>query len=148
MFVYSGFNNSSGKLPSEKTYYLYGYLKNSEMENEGDIVDTSTFRPDSETVREHKLTGGVSPSANNLVYDDPKNPPSQYEIMLRNGKITPEEAFQYEQKLKSDIKVEQDSAKKKKKQAEIDSIKEKRQKYMDEAIGFTVDNSTADAQSK
>lgn len=98
-----------------------------------DIVDTSTFIPDSENVRTASLSGAGGRKG---VYDDVENLPSDLAVRIRSGKLDRAEiAQELEKATKSALnevdKVEKDNLAKK--AAEINKA---RQEYLDSKTGF------------
>ena len=98
-----------------------------------DIVDTSTFIPDSENVRTASLSGAGGKKG---VYDDVENLPSDLAVRIRSGKLDRAEIFQeIERATKIAIdevdKIEQESLAKK--AAELNKA---RQDYLDSKTGF------------
>lgn len=98
-----------------------------------DIVDTSTFIPDSENVRTASLSGAGGKKG---VYDDVENLPSDLAVRIRSGKLDRAEIFQeIERATRIAVdevdKIEQDNLAKK--AAELNKA---RQDYLDSKTGF------------
>ncbi len=98
-----------------------------------DIVDSSTFIPDSENVRTASLSGAGGKKG---VYDDVANLPSDLAVRIRSGKLDRAEIFQeIERATKIAVdevdKIEQESLVKK--AAELNKA---RQEYLDSKTGF------------
>lgn len=98
-----------------------------------DIVDTSTFIPDSENVRTASLSGAGGKKG---VYDDVENLPSDLAVRIRSGKLDRAEIAQELEKATKNVfdevdKIEKDNLAKK--AAEINKA---RQDYLDSKTGF------------
>ena len=100
-----------------------------------DIVDRSSFRPDSEQVRQFHLSG--SGSINQPVYDKPDSLPTDLEIAIRSGKLDKAEISQLEQAKAAEVEQSITKAKKDKAVKEAEDISKARQEYLDKATGFT-----------
>ena len=102
--------------------------------NYDDVVDRSTFRPDSESVRQSVLSG--SGFGLKGVYDDPSELPSDLEVSIRSGKLDKAEVSQIIIKKTRNAK---DSVNKEREAAliaEKERIVEARQEFLDKATGF------------
>lgn len=100
-----------------------------------DIVDRSSFRPDSEQVRQFHLSG--SGSVGQPVYDDFDNLPTDLEVAIRSGKLDKAEISQLQQIKADEIDKSVTKAKKIKAIKEAEDISKARQDYLDKATGFT-----------
>lgn len=100
-----------------------------------DIVDRSSFRPDSEQVRQFHLSG--SGSISQPVYDNPDKLPTDLEIAIRSGKLDKAEISQLEQVKAAEVEQSITKAKKDKAVKEAEDISKARQEYLDKATGFT-----------
>lgn len=98
-----------------------------------DPVDRSQFRPDSEQVRQFRLSGAGS--SGTPLYDG-ENLPTDLEVNIRSGKLDKAEISQLqlvqEAKMKetSDKKLASDEKKK------ADAINKARQDFLDKSTGF------------
>ena len=114
-------------------FYLEDFLEFSEPIVYDDIVDTSTFIPDSENIRTASLS---SVGGKKGVYDDVENLPSDLAVRIRSGKLDRAEIFQEIERAKKIAidevdKIEQESLSKK--AAELNKA---RQDYLDSKTGF------------
>jgi len=100
-----------------------------------DIVDRSSFRPDSEQVRQFHLSG--SGSVGQPVYDDSDNLPTDLEVAIRSGKLDKAEISQLQQIKADEIDKSVTKAKKIKAIKEAEDVSKARQDYLDKATGFT-----------
>lgn len=86
-----------------------------------DVVDRSSFRPNSENVRQSVLSG--SGFIEKGVFDDMQNPPSDIQVLIRSGKLDKAEIDDYirseSERLNDEIDKENKSAELKK---ELDKI--------------------------
>lgn len=118
---------------SSDCFYLDGFEVEPKLIEYDDILDTSTFIPDSENVRTASLSGAGGKKG---VYDDVENLPSDLAVRIRSGKLDRAEIFQeIERATKIAIdevdKIEQESLAKK--AAELNKA---RQDYLDSKTGF------------
>lgn len=102
--------------------------------NYDDVVDRSTFRPDSESVRQSVLSGSGFGAQG--VYDDPDIPPSDLEVSIRSGKLDKAEVGQILAKKTEAAKKTIDENRKKAIADEKERIVEARQEFLDKATGF------------
>lgn len=99
-----------------------------------DVVDRSTFRPDSESVRQSVLSG--SGFGLKGVYDDSDVPPSDLEVSIRSGKLDKAEVGQILANKTKEAKETIDRNRKKAIADAKEAIVEARQEYLDKATGF------------
>lgn len=100
-----------------------------------DIVDRTKYIADKETVRNFSLSGQGAENGQ-LVYDDENNPPSDFEVRLRQGQIDKGEVFQRQISLQEEIKETDSETKKSKAKAKQQKIEEARQAHLDSITGF------------
>lgn len=98
-----------------------------------DVVDRSTFRPDSEQVRMFHMTG--QGSTGQPVYDA-KQLPTDLEVQIRQGKFDKAEISQMKLAKEKKLNESIEQGKKAKAQKEKESIEQARQEYLDKATGF------------
>lgn len=109
------------------------------------IVDRSKFISDNETVRNALLSPSSAGSNGVPVYDDDSNPPSDFEVRLRSGKVDKGEVFQRQLSLQDEIKDSDTKAKAKKAKAKQDKIEAARQAHLDAQTGFVPPAESSDA---
>lgn len=76
-----------------------------------DVVDRSTFRPNSEAIRQSVISGSGFTSRG--IFDDPNNPPSDVAVLVRSGKLDRAEVDDYLRMEESRVAKEADEAIKK-----------------------------------
>lgn len=100
-----------------------------------DVVDRSSFRPNSENVRQSVLSG--SGFVEKGVFDDMQNPPSDIQVLIRSGKLDKAEIDDYirseSERLNDEIDKENKSAELKK---ELDKITSSVQDNAEQNIGI------------
>lgn len=100
-----------------------------------DVVDRSSFRPNSENVRQSVLSG--SGFVEKGVFDDMQNPPSDIQVLIRSGKLDKAEIDDYvrseSERLNDEIDKENKSAELKK---ELDKITSSVQDNTEQNIGI------------
>lgn len=100
-----------------------------------DVVDRSSFRPNSENVRQSVLSG--SGFIEKGVFDDMQNPPSDIQVLIRSGKLDKAEIDDYirseSERLNDEIDKENKSAELKK---ELDKITSSVQDNAEQNIGI------------
>lgn len=100
-----------------------------------DVVDRSSFRPNSENVRQSVLSG--SGFVEKGVFDDMQNPPSDVQVLIRSGKLDKAEIDDYvrseSERLNDEIDKENKSAELKK---ELDKITSSVQDNTEQNIGI------------
>lgn len=99
-----------------------------------DVVDRSTFKPDSEQTRIKSLTGAGSTVEG--VYDDKENRPTNLEIAIRSGKLDKAEISQIKLKKTDEFKESVEKDKKDKIKADAEKIEKARREHLDNMIGF------------
>ncbi len=114
-------------------FYLEDFKFEPKLIEYDDIVDTSTFIPDSENVRTASLSGAGGKKG---VYDDVENLPSDLAVRIRSGKLDRAEIAQELEKATKNAldevdKIEQENLAKK--AAELNKA---RQDYLDSKTGF------------
>lgn len=100
-----------------------------------DIVDRTKYIADKETVRNFSLSGQGAENGQ-LLYDDETNPPSDFEVKLRQGQVDKGEVFQRQLSLQEEIKETDSDSKKSKAKAKQQKIEEARQAHLDSITGF------------
>lgn len=99
-----------------------------------DVVDRSSFRPNSENVRQSVLSG--SGFVEKGVFDDMSSPPSDVQVLIRSGKLDKAEIDDYvrseSEKLSDEIDKENKAAELKK---ELDKITSSIQDNTEQNIG-------------
>lgn len=99
-----------------------------------DVVDRSSFRPNSENVRQSVLSG--SGFVEKGVFDDMQNPPSDIQVLIRSGKLDKAEVDDYmraeSERLNDELDKENKSAELKK---ELDKITSSVQDNTEQNIG-------------
>lgn len=100
-----------------------------------DVVDRSSFRPNSENVRQSVLSG--SGFVEKGIFDDMQNPPSDVQVLIRSGKLDRAEIDDYvrseSERLNDEVDKENKSAELK---AELDKIKSSVQDNTEQNIGI------------
>lgn len=100
-----------------------------------DVVDRSSFRPNSENVRQSVLSG--SGFIEKGVFDDMQNPPSDIQVLIRSGKLDKAEIDDYirseSERLNDEIDKENKSDELKK---ELDKITSSVQDNAEQNIGI------------
>lgn len=99
-----------------------------------DVVDRSSFRPDSEHVRAFQLTG--SGAVGSPQYDEHPEDVSQLELEIRSGKLDKAEISQLQKIKFKEAEEATSKAKAEKVAKETEKINKARQDYLDEATGF------------
>lgn len=99
-----------------------------------DVVDRSTFKPDSEQTRIKSLTGAGSTVQG--IYDDKENRPTNLEIAIRSGKLDKAEISQIKLKKTDEFKESVEQDKKDKIKADSEKIEKARREHLDNMIGF------------
>lgn len=120
--------NNSGFLDSN----LYPKVFSPEYDS---VVDSSTYRPDSENTRHFLLSG--SGTCSTPLYDENPDDVSSIELLLRQGKLDKGEISQLILDKKADYKESISEHKKELVLDEVKKINEARQEYLDKATGFT-----------
>lgn len=103
-------------------------------------VDLSSYRPDSERVRETMLSQGLGSGTNNLIYDDNPTDVSTFVQKARLGYVTKEELFEYQRQLQDNIKAAQTDEEKQKAQKAADDLAQARDTALDKILGVEVAN--------
>ncbi len=98
-----------------------------------DIVDTSTFIPDSENIRTASLSGAGGKKG---VYDDVENLPSDLAVRIRSGKLDRAEIAQELEKAAKNALDEVDKIEKDNLVQKAAEINKARQEYLDSKTGF------------
>lgn len=103
--------------------------------NYDDIVDRSTFSPESdkESVRTFIAQGAGGGIGS---YDDPEHLPSDTEILIRSGKLDKAEVSDLIRNKTNEIKKLQSDEEKQKVSEELQKISDARQAHLDSMIGF------------
>ena len=114
-------------------FYLEDIQFLSEPIEYDDIVDTSTFIPDSENVRTASLSGAGGKKG---VYDDVENLPSDLAVRIRSGKLDRAEIAQELEKATKDALDEVDKIEKDNLAKKASEISKARQDYLDSKTGF------------
>lgn len=100
-----------------------------------DVVDRSSFRPNSENVRQSVLSG--SGFVEKGVFDDMQNPPSDVQVLIRSGKLDKAEIDDYvrseSERLNDEIDKENKSAELKR---ELDKITSSVQDNTEQNVGI------------
>lgn len=98
-----------------------------------DILDKSSFRPNSENIRQASLSGaGVKTG----VYDDSDNLPSDLMVRIRSGKLDRAEIAQEIEKAKNDAISKVNDFEKASALKKAEDISRARQDYLDSRTGF------------
>lgn len=105
-------------------------------------VDLSSYRPDSERVRENLLSQGLGSGTNQLNYDDSPSDVSAFIQKARLGYVTKEELFEYQRSLQEQIKAAKSDEDKAKAQKAADDLAEARDSALDKILGVEVSNET------
>ena len=108
-------------------------------------VDLSSYRPDSERVRENLLSQGLGSGTNQLNYDDSPSEVSAFIQKARLGYVTKEELFEYQRSLQEQIKAAKSDEDKAKAQKAADDLAEARDSALDKILGVEVSNETKNA---
>ena len=117
---------------NKKTYYSMNQNGNREeieieerkKPNYDSVVDYSSFRPDKETERIARITGGGENGIGK--YDSDEQPPTNLIVDIRQGKYDRAEVQEMLETKKKELETEQQKA-----------IAEARQEYLDTKTGFT-----------
>ena len=123
----------SRRWDSSDCFYLDGLEVDSNVIEYDDIVDTSTFIPDSENVRTASLTG---PGGKKGVYDDVESLPSDLAVRIRSGKLDRAEIAQELEKATKNALDEVDKIEKDNLAKKASEIAKARQDYLDSKTGF------------
>lgn len=99
-----------------------------------DVVDYSSFRPDSEQTRNMALAGAGSTGQG--VYDGDKIP-SDDVVRVRSGKLDKTEVAKLQKQLLETYSDENDKKIADAKNKELEAINKARQEYLDKATGFS-----------
>lgn len=99
-----------------------------------DIVDKSSYRQDSENIRNFISNG--SGSSGEPLYDDTDNMPSNLEVSLRSGKFDKGEVSQMIMKKAEEADRSKNADIKKAKNEQLEKINKARQEYLDKKTGF------------
>lgn len=118
---------------SSDCFYLDGLEVESKPIKYDDIVDTSTFIPDSENVRTASLSGAGGKKG---VYDDVENLPSDLAVRIRSGKLDRAEIAQELEKATKNALEEVDKIEKDNLSKKAAEINKARQEYLDSKTGF------------
>lgn len=98
-----------------------------------DILDKSSFRPNSENIRQASISGaGVKTG----VYDDSDNLPSDLMVRIRSGKLDRAEIAQEIEKAKNDAISKVNDFEKASALKKAEDISRARQDYLDSRTGF------------
>lgn len=108
-------------------------------------VDLSSYRPDSERVRENLLSQGLGSGTNQLNYDDSPSEVSAFIQKARLGYVTKEELFEYQRSLQEEIKTAKSDEDKVKAQKAADDLAAARDSALDKILGVEVSNETKNA---
>lgn len=100
-----------------------------------DIVDKSSYRQDSENIRNFISNG--SGSSGEPLYDDPDNMPTNLEVSLRSGKFDKGEVSQMIMKKEKEVDQAKDNDIKKAENDKLEKINKARQEYLDKKTGFS-----------
>lgn len=103
-------------------------------------VDLSSYRPDSERVRETLLSQGLGSGTNQLNYDDNPSDVSAFVQKARLGYVTKEELFEYQRSLQEQIKAAKTDEEKAKAQKAADDLEQARDTALDKILGVEVSN--------
>lgn len=114
-------------------FYLEDFPDISESIEYDDIVDTSTFIPDSENIRTASLSGAGGKKG---VYDDVENLPSDLAVRIRSGKLDRAEIAQELEKATKNALDEVDKIEKDNLSKKAAEIAKARQDYLDSKTGF------------
>ena len=114
-------------------FYLEDFPDISESIEYDDIVDISTFIPDSEKVRTASLSGAGGKKG---VYDDVENLPSDLAVRIRSGKLDRAEISQELEKATKNALEEVDKIEKDNLSKKAAEINKARQDYLDSKTGF------------
>lgn len=118
---------------SSDCFYLDGLEIEPKLIEYDDIVDTSTFIPDSENVRTASLSGAGGKKG---VYDDVENLPSDLAVRIRSGKLDRAEIAQELEKATKNALDEVDKIEKDNLAKKAAEINKARQEYLDSKTGF------------
>lgn len=103
-------------------------------------VDLTSYRPDSERVRETLLSQGLGSGTNQLNYDDSPSDVSAFIQKARLGYVTKEELFEYQRNLQEQIKTAKTDEDKAKAQKAADDLAQARDTALDKILGVEVSN--------
>lgn len=103
-------------------------------------VDLSSYRPDSERVRENLLSQGLGSGTNQLNYDDNPFDVSVFIQKARLGYVTKEELYEYQRSLQEQIKAAKTDEDKAKAQKAADDLAHARDSALDKILGVEVSN--------
>lgn len=98
-----------------------------------DPVDRSQFRPDSEQVRQFRLSGAGS--SGTPVYDD-DSLPTDLEVDIRSGKLDKAEISQLQLAQEAKMKETSDKKLAAEEKKKADEINKARQDFLDKSTGF------------
>lgn len=129
----------SRRWDSSACFYLDSVEFGPKLIEYDDIVDTSTFIPDSENVRAASLSGAGGKKG---VYDDVENLPSDLAVRIRSGKLDRAEIAQELEKAKENVLNEVDNIEKDNLAKKAAEIAKARQDYLDSKTGFNPSGQT------